>query len=245
MEPATDGDGYQSKLAEGVLNLVARLVPELDAGGIAAMMRELYAIGETTLAAVARRAPPPQPLACAAGCSYCCHLYVQVTPVEALHLAASILRDRTPDEVDAVRRRVADLDATTRGMRAGPRATSRLACALLKDGKCTAYADRPFSCRGANSFDAEDCRQMLDGNRKLTTYPHQRDIWFTIGRSLTAGIEDAGRPESQLELTAALALALAHDDPVAAWHSGALDFAPARCIEARPPAPASAPANRP
>lgn len=239
MNAATDGGGYQAQLADGVRGLVARLVPELDAGGFAAMMRELYAIGETTLAAVSRRAPPPEPLACAAGCAYCCHLYVQVTPVEALHLAAGILRDRSPDEVAAIRARVADLDARTRGMRAGARATSRLACALLVDGKCTAYDDRPFSCRGANSFDAEDCRLMLEGNRKIETYPHQRDIWFTIGRSLTAGIEDAGRPESQLELTAALALALAHDDPVAAWQSGALDFAPARCVEARPPAPAN------
>ena len=60
--------------------------------------------------------------------------------------------------------------------RAGERATSKLPCALLEDDKCIAYADRPFSCRGANSFDVELCRKMLDGGKELTTYSHQRDV---------------------------------------------------------------------
>ena len=228
---------YQARLAEGVRGAVGRTVPGLDSGTLAELMRELFKVGEVTLAAIERRDPPQAPLACQAGCAHCCRLYVQVTPLEVIHLATAAIQSRTEEQLEELKTRVGNLDKKTHGMRSGERTTTRLPCALLEDEKCIAYEDRPFSCRGANSFDVELCRKMLEGGKELTTYSHQRDVWFTIGKNLTTGIEDAGQSESLLELTAALKLALEHKNPLLAWQTGALNFASARCVEARPPAP--------
>ena len=67
---------------------------------------------------------------CAAGCEQCCHVDLSVFEVEAARVR------------DALRRLPADLRARVRDQAAQ---TER--CALLVEGRCTVYEQRPLICR--------------------------------------------------------------------------------------------------
>jgi Fe-S-cluster containining protein len=80
-------------------------------------------------------------LQCKRGCSLCCHVQLQLTPVEtdSVRLALRVL---APDVRERIR-------ARARALRSGagpPRADAP--CAMLEpDGSCAIYADRPIACR--------------------------------------------------------------------------------------------------
>jgi hypothetical protein len=112
------------------------------------------------------------------------------------------------------------------------RVRTKQPCALLKNERYSAYGDRPFPCRGANSASARSCEETLEGGNRVLSYLHQWEASSTLGNGTAEGLKEAGHDLVWLELTATLWIALEHDDPLAAWQSGALDFAPARCQEA-------------
>ena len=228
------GPDYSGALENGVRRVVARALPDINGERLDALMAELFGLADSALAALVAKDPPRRAIACKAGCAYCCIVYVQVTPLEALHVARSILA-RPAAEVTAVRQRVAAAHATTVGRDSDYRIVLAQPCPLLVDGRCSVYADRPFACRGANSADANACRDAFanpDGPL-LPTFIHQSKTYAALGRGTAKGLSDTGVRPTLLELIAALHLALAHDDPLAAWRSGDLDFTSARCVMAK------------
>lgn len=96
---------------------------------------------------------------CTRGCSYCCHMPVQVTPHEAFSLAAWLRRNFDAPRLAAV---VAKLDANaaaTRALGVEGRKHANLPCALLgDDGACSAYAARPAQCRRFHSTRVATCK---------------------------------------------------------------------------------------
>lgn len=84
-------------------------------------------------AAVART---PDAFRCAAGCSTCCHARFSVFAVEAAPLRAALARLAAEDP---------PLRARVRQQADDPAAQSH--CALLVDGRCAVYAERPLICR--------------------------------------------------------------------------------------------------
>ena len=165
-----------------------------------------------------------------------------MSALEVLHIAGFLRAAATADQLADVHSHVAEVAAKTRGLDHQEHARAALACALLVDERCSVYGHRPFACRATNSANAEDCRAALGdggGGAAVATYQHQRQVFRTIGSAAAAGLRDAGRAQAQgqaggeiLELTVALDLALAHDDPVAAWKAGALDFSTATARQA-------------
>ncbi len=228
------GPDYSGALENGVRRVVARALPDINGERLDALMAELFGLADSALAALVAKDPPRRAIACKAGCAYCCVVYVQVTPLEALHVARSILA-RPAAEVAAARQRVAAAHATTVGRDSDYRIVLAQPCPLLVDGRCSVYADRPFACRGANSADANACRDAFanPGGPLLPTFIHQSKTYAALGRGTAKGLSDTGVRPTLLELIAALHLALAHDDPLAAWRSGDLDFTPARCVMAK------------
>lgn len=233
-QPGTKaGDDYSVALTKGVRGAVAKAMPELTAARLDAFLAELFGIADSTLARLVAKDPPRRQVACKEGCAYCCHLYVQVTPLEAVRIARSILARGAEaaaiarEHVAAAYKRTAGKDALDRNLLAVP-------CPLLQDGRCSVYGERPFVCRGANSADDDACRRGMGSATyvPLPTFIHQRNVYAAVGNGVAMGLLDAGERPNLLELVAALHLALAHDDPFTAWRSGALDFEPARCREA-------------
>ena len=143
-QPGTKaGDDYSVALTKGVRGAVAKAMPELTAARLDAFLAELFGIADSTLARLVAKDPPRRQVACKEGCAYCCHLYVQVTPLEAVRIARSILARGAEaaaiarEHVAAAYKRTAGKDALDRNLLAVP-------CPLLQDGRCSVYGERPF-----------------------------------------------------------------------------------------------------
>ncbi len=224
--------GYGPALTAGVRTAVSKAMPALDSQRFDALMGQLFGVADSSLAALVAKDPPRRTIACKAGCAYCCHLYVQVTPLEAIGLVRAI-RAQGPEVLASVKARVAGTFAKTEGKDAAYRNLLALPCPLLVDGQCSVYAARPFVCRGANSADVDACQRGMGSASgvPLPTFVHQRMVYAAVGNGAAQGLRERNVDPDLLELVAALKIALEHDDPLTAWRSGALDFAPARCVE--------------
>ena len=106
--------------------------------------------------------PPPRPIACKANCPWCCHIRLTATPPEVLLVLDYIAGNFTAGEVTALQRKVANIDAYTRGLDGEDRARLRLPCPLLKDGSCSVHPVRPLSCRAVVSVDVAACKRAYE-----------------------------------------------------------------------------------
>ena len=144
-------------------------------------------------------------LACGPGCTFCCHLYVEVTPLEVVALW-SALRD---DRHRAQRQQIADLTPRIAGLGPEPRRTARLACPLLADGQCSVYETRPLACRGLYSTSAQACEAVLNTPvgmplPQIRSPAVPRALSAVLGVAINAALGDAGLQNQTLELVVAL-----------------------------------------
>ena len=103
-----------------------------------------------------------RPVACRVGCNYCCHMRVVATVPEIFVLYDYVVANFTDSEIAALRRRVIELDTTTRGLSDEQWGVGRFPCAMLIDGMCSAYTARPLDCRGYNSTCISACRAAAE-----------------------------------------------------------------------------------
>ncbi|MEO7324921.1 MAG: hypothetical protein ABIW82_08845 [Dokdonella sp.] len=151
-------------------------------------------------------------LACAQGCSFCCHRQVAASAAEVFglldHLRATL--DATAFAQFSARC-IATADLVAQ-MPPGQRALRSIACPALVDGACAGYAARPFRCRAYNSLDVEPCRRFFDEPREDYTGPPADLDRFVVAQAvmfgLFSGLERAGFDPRQYELATALADAL-------------------------------------
>ena len=156
--------------------------------------------------------------ACARGCSYCCHLRVEIRPHEAFVLARHIeartdaaARAGVVARLEATLQRIAPL-SPQQHVRAG------IPCALLKDGVCSAYEGRPAACRKYYSLSVDTCRDAFDDTDAPLTGALEDEQVRLAGNAVALGyakgLADAGYDTALYELHFALHKALT--DPKAA-----------------------------
>jgi len=144
-------------------------------------------------------------LACARGCSICCHQMVGVTEAELslVRQAVAALPAAGRDSVAAASARLRDRAGTL-----DPAGwwQARLACPLLADdGGCRIHADRPLPCRAMNSADAAVCRQSFDGQPvRIPMLAAQHGIYGHAQAGLLQALVSAGRPNGMIVLGTAL-----------------------------------------
>jgi len=162
--------------------------------------------------------------ACRAGCAYCCHVPVHLTPVELCNIALFL----DSSAVSAAQRAALQGRIDARVVFVGTLPVQQqpgavLPCAFLVDDCCSIHPVRPLFCRGRNAIDRLPC---------LASYAHpdqpvpmqmlQEQI--LIGQSLVMGILEAlkkiGLPDRCLDLSLATAVALATPDLVERWLRG-------------------------
>src|SRR5579863_1348768 len=95
---------------------------------------------------------------CRKGCTFCCHMNVGVTALEAARIAATLRRGTNDARYGAV------LAADDRFERRGAQERLKLKtlCPLLVAGACSVYELRPLACRALLSLSARLCELELE-----------------------------------------------------------------------------------
>lgn len=168
-----------------------------------------------------------EPVACRAGCNYCCHQVVSARAAEIFLLARAIAA-LAPDRRAALTGRIRAAAAATAEMTVADRHRRNLPCPVLEDGRCALYADRPLACRAFASTDLDACVRAFAHEPVAIPVPRAAmELRGVLTRAGEAASRIAGLPDGQYELIRALAIVL--DDPEAEtkWLAGTDVLAPA------------------
>ena len=192
----------------------ARVDVSRASGSVSPLMEFVYANMTKGAALLA-----DMPIACASGCSHCCHSpWVDARPPEVIFA--------TKWMSDEQRRRAAGALARSVGARHGKslheRAEAAVACPLLQDHKCGIYDGRPVLCRSLVSTNAEICRRTyLEASGESFLSPA---TWRTLGAAYSVALEgallDAGLASTSHSLADCLEIALQDSSAEAKWLAG-------------------------
>ncbi len=104
-----------------------------------------------------------RPVACAAGCPYCCVLNVSVLLPEAVAIAAWLMLHNEGAGRAALLSRLQAHALRVRWMEDSERIHRQTFCPFLDaHGSCSIYPVRPLACRGVTSLDKQACLTALD-----------------------------------------------------------------------------------
>lgn len=185
---------------------LARMVEAIDAVGVASAAVFSDALAAAALADRAR-GKDMAGIACRRGCAFCCHVDVDVTPLEAIRLA-----HRAPAAGSAA-----------------ASAARRAPCLLLVDGACTQYDARPYACRAVFSPDAKACGDGFASAGAVFVpsldWPRALASCYLTGE--IAALDDLHLASHMVELRRALTLMSADADAALRWLNGA-DIFPRR-----------------
>jgi Fe-S-cluster containining protein len=178
---------------------------------------------DRTISAALTRRPD-----CKRGCSFCCHVLVELS-ISELARALEFVGERfTPVQFDALKARAA-ISAD------GARGTTFLTypvqpCAFLVDGECSIYEARPLACRAEHSFDVAACKKSYETSEDE---PVERDMnvaarAHVMRAALESRLGEAGFAPHFYELQEALSIALNTPDAIEQWAGGNDVFAGAQ-----------------
>ncbi|MEQ8666880.1 MAG: YkgJ family cysteine cluster protein [Rhodospirillales bacterium] len=236
-----DLQGYHSRIRDGVCDIVAdRLSRAATPLQVELILEKAVEFAEEMTADLQRRYPISEPLACSAGCSFCCHNHeVHAAPLEAIRIARYVSTRMTDNQRSAVAGRVAEVMAQKREIDklARPPGTRRIfPCPLLdpESGLCQVYDVRPLVCRGHNSIDLGACRARHASGTEEGARILGGVVQRTVAQAVLSGLRKAGLKigdtDRVLDLTRALDVLLASPEAIqeAIDNPAYLDVASAR-----------------
>ena len=146
-------------------------------------------------------------IACAPGCTFCCHLRVGVLPHETVALWRHLRVGLPRDEAAEVERRIVENARRIDGMTAAEHRAANIPCAFLREGRCSAYEVRPAACAAYHSLSRERCERSFNHPRDAGTPKNSRPALRTLQAfgdavlgAARAGLEDAGLASAEAEL---------------------------------------------
>jgi Fe-S-cluster containining protein len=150
--------------------------------------------------------------ACRRGCSYCCHLRVEIRPHDAFVLAHHILTKFTTEQRTAAIVRIGQTLERTESLTPEQHIRAGIPCALLQEGVCSAYEARPATCRKYHSVSVDTCRDAFnDTSAPLTGDIEDEQVRLAgnaVALGYAKGLDDAGYDAELYELHYALHIAL-------------------------------------
>ena len=151
-------------------------------------------------------------VACERGCSFCCHLRVEIRPHEAFVLAHHIEATFNPDARAKAIKRIEDNLQRIAPLTAEQHIRAGIACALLEDGVCSVYDGRPAACRKYYSVSVDTCRGAFNDTAAPIVGPLEDEQVRLAGNAVALGfakgIGEAGLDSALYELHFALHQAL-------------------------------------
>lgn len=163
--------------------------------------------------------------ACAAGCGFCCHTLVSVSPPEAFYIARHIETAFEPDARDALKARVIAYADRTKGMDGAQRYMGREACPFLRDDDwyCGLHMARPLVCRAMHSGSLPDCKRAYE-TRDATVPAPTMAVFFENTKAYVSAYISTLRPRGlkiySVELSGALAAIWREPDAMTRWLAG-------------------------
>lgn len=170
-------------------------------------------------------------IACAAGCSHCCHVHADVTVPELLAITRHLDRTWSEPRRDALRERLALQIERVEHLGDDARWAAKIPCALLDDaGRCSIHAARPLRCRAFNARSAEPCRAAFECDLDATParIPRLDRAHDAAEAGYDAALTDAGLSAAAHRLEGGLLVALGDPGAGARWLAGEEAFARAR-----------------
>lgn len=147
------------------------------------------------------------PIACTAGCTFCCHQRVGIFPFEAIALYRHLRTQQSPAEAAAIQQRILENARRIDAMTADEHRRANMACAFLQDGRCSAYVARPQACAAYHSTSRQHCEQAFAHPDDMGTPKNSRPVLLELQmhsaklRDTTrARLEAAALPAVQGEL---------------------------------------------
>jgi Fe-S-cluster containining protein len=164
------------------------------------------------------------PIACRAGCSFCCHVRVEVLAHEAIALFR-YLRSQIPEEqAQAIAAKVvanADRLAT---MTPEQHTAARVQCAFLVNGRCSAYPARPLACAGFHSLNVSECERAFNDAADLTDripmVGEVKEMEIATAVGVRQALRDLKLDDQPMELHAAVAALLSDPSLIGRWRNG-------------------------
>ena len=175
-----------------------------------------------------------EPIDCRKGCCFCCRVWVDATPPEALFTVKKMPPKQRQQALEAVERVCSQTSGVSFFDRCGK---VNPPCSLLdSEGACGVYESRPIACRTLVSSNVDDCRAtFLEGSEEGFPSPK---VWLTLRDSYNTAFEGAlihsGLAYQARELNDSLRIALTTPDAEARWLSGVDDFTAAGIAPAPP-----------
>uniref|UniRef100_A0A7V4G750 YkgJ family cysteine cluster protein n=1 Tax=Desulfobacca acetoxidans TaxID=60893 RepID=A0A7V4G750_9BACT len=221
------------ELAAKVKNLVAEALHSTPAPSPAVALevtRQILQLADRIIEEFETVHALPHPIVCQAGCSFCCHNQVQLTPPEAFLLGYMLQSYASPEKQQAVTEMVIREAGRKRGQTPARLAAGRKAnpCPLLLGDRCGLYPWRPLMCRAMHSFDAAHCRSSLERGDLAADacYLHRHVFAVSLSKGLQEGFRVLGCRPATLEMSQALEVVLTEPDALSRWLRGKEVFRP-------------------
>jgi len=165
------------------------------------------------------------PIACRAGCSFCCHVRVEVLAHEAIALFRFLKSQIPGEQARAVAAKVEANADRVAAMTPEQHTAARIQCAFLVDGRCSAYRARPLPCAGFHSLQVSECERAFgDTAADLTSQIPMVGEIKDMEAATVVGIRQALRAlkldDQPIELHTAVAALLRDPTLIGRWRGG-------------------------
>jgi len=165
------------------------------------------------------------PIACRAGCSFCCHLRVEVLAPEAIALFR-FLKSQIPEEqASAIAAKVVANADRIANKTPEQHAAARVQCAFLVDGRCSAYQARPLACAGFHSLNVSECERSYDDaaaddTSRIPMVGEIKDMEAGTAIGIRQALRALKLDDQPMELHTAVAALLRDPSLIGRWRSG-------------------------
>ena len=170
---------------------------------------------------VIERSPQRSQHACQAGCAFCCHTAVTVSPPEVFAIADHLRRHSSTERLIEIQRRVDENARKAASMSRSEYIAALVPCALLTDdNQCSVHAVRPLACAGFLSTSRSKCEAEF--NRVPNRAPIPTDDFamaagVAASKGLLAACQAADFDGQFYELHHALRIVLDTPDAGGQW----------------------------
>jgi Fe-S-cluster containining protein len=142
--------------------------------------------------------------ACERGCSYCCHLRVEIRPHDAFVLAHHVQTSFSAEQRARAVARMEENLGRIALLTPEQHIRTPIPCAFLEEGICTVYDARPATCRKYYSVSVQTCRNSFDAPAAPLTGEIEHEQVRLAGNAIALGhakgLEDAGYDATLYEL---------------------------------------------